>query len=128
MIDVPKHISHWRSGADEDWSVACDLISGRRTRHGLFFAHLAIEKLLKALVTKHTGEVAPKTHALLRLADKAALPLSGEQREFLGEFDRYQLEGRYPELLDAPPEQEEAETALSSAGEMVEWLKNQLLP
>jgi HEPN domain-containing protein len=126
MINVSKHIDHWRSGAAEDLAAARELISNRRTRHGLFFAHLAIEKLLKATVTQNTGEVAPKTHALLRLAEIANLVLSDEQRGFLGEFDRYQIEGRYPEFLEEPPGQDEADAAFASAEEMIEWLKSQL--
>jgi HEPN domain-containing protein len=126
MIDVAKHVKQWRFSAEEDLAAARELISNKRPRHGLFFAHLAIEKLLKALVTQNTQEVAPKTHALLRLAERAGLVLSDVQRDFLGEFDRYQIEGRYPEFLEESPGLDEAETALLSAVEMIEWLKSQL--
>lgn len=126
MIDVSKHVGHWKVGAEEDWAAARELVSNRRPRHGLFFAHLAIEKLLKALVTLSTGAVAPKTHALLRLAEIAGLSLSDEQRDFLGEFDRYQIEGRYPEFLEESPGQDEADAALLSAEGMFEWLNSQL--
>jgi hypothetical protein len=49
MFDIGKQIAYWRDGAAEDWRVAQDLIKRRQVRHGLFFAHLALEKLLKAL-------------------------------------------------------------------------------
>lgn len=48
MINIEKQIAHWRNGAEEDWSVAQELIERGRVRHGLFFAHLALEKMLKA--------------------------------------------------------------------------------
>jgi len=40
-MDIARQIEYWRSGASEDWEVAVDLINSGRTRHGLFFAHLA---------------------------------------------------------------------------------------
>ncbi len=89
MIDVEKQVAYWRSGADEDWQVAVELVSSDRTCHGLFFAHLAMEKLLKAHVCRATRDLPPRIHPLLRLAERTALVLSEEQRIFLARFDRY---------------------------------------
>jgi len=100
MIDISKQIDYWRAGADEDWQVAVELVDAGRTRHGLFFAQLALEKLLKAHVCRATRDLAPRIHALLRLAERAGLMLPEDWRVFLARFDRYQLEGRYP---DRPP-------------------------
>ena len=58
MIDIAQQIAYWRSGAREDWSVAVDLVERGRTRHGLFFVHLAIEKALKAHVCERTQDLA----------------------------------------------------------------------
>ena len=52
MVDIDKQISYWKESADEDWAVAQQLLGSGRTRHGLFFAHLTLEKMLKALVCK----------------------------------------------------------------------------
>ena len=49
MIDIQAQIAFWRVGAREDWTVALELVERGRTRHGLSFAHLAIEKALKSL-------------------------------------------------------------------------------
>jgi len=68
MVDIGKQILHWRGGADEDWAVAMELIGHDKIRHGLFIAHLALEKTLKAHVCRATGELAPRTHNLARLA------------------------------------------------------------
>ncbi|NOY70813.1 MAG: hypothetical protein GXP14_00300 [Gammaproteobacteria bacterium] len=43
MIDIGKQIEHWRSGAVEDWNVANSLVEQGKIRHGLFFAHLALD-------------------------------------------------------------------------------------
>jgi HEPN domain-containing protein len=126
MIDVEKQVAYWRASAVEDWQVAEELVSLGRTRHGLFFAHLALEKLLKAHVCRALSDLPPRIHALLRLAERANLTLSEAQRLFLARFDRYQLEGRYPELLPAPPTIDLAREELKQAQEVFEWL-NRLL-
>ena len=125
-MNLQKHIEYWLTSAAEDWEIAQDLVNRQKNRHGLFFAHLTLEKVIKAHVCHTTKEVAPRLHTLLRLAEKANLSLSQEQRDFLAEFDRYQLEGRYPEDLMAPPTQEEAQIQLAKAREIYQWLVQQL--
>ena len=60
MIDIDKKIAFWRGSAEEDMAVARDLVHRNRTRHGLFFAHLALEKALKAHVCRVTKDIAPR--------------------------------------------------------------------
>ena len=122
MIDIDKQIAYWRDGANEDWDVAQELVGRGRTRHGLFFAHLALEKLLKAHVCRHTQDLAPRIHPLLRLADQTGLTLSDEQRQFLAQFDQYQIEGRYPDALLPAPSADVAEAELVRAREVFRWL------
>lgn len=83
MIDIDGQIRYWQSGAAEDWEVAQELISGDRLRHGLFFAHLSLEKLLKAHVCRHIRDLAPRIHNLVRLAQLAILPLNENQIDIL---------------------------------------------
>jgi len=122
MIDVSKQIDYWRKSGKEDWDVALELIASKRTRHGLFFAHLAIEKTLKALVCQETKTFPPKTHNLLLLAKKANLKLLKEQKLFLARFDRYQLEGRYPDTLSTAPDLETAVQEMDAVGDFLKWL------
>ena len=88
MIDVEQQIAYWQAGAVEDWQVAGELINLRRTRHGLFFAHLALEKLLKAHICRATADLAPRIHTRLRLAERTGLAYGEGQRVFLARFDR----------------------------------------
>ncbi len=46
MLDIQKQIDYWHESAIEDWQVAQDLLNQRKVRHGLFFAHLSLEKWL----------------------------------------------------------------------------------
>jgi len=99
-MDIQKHVEYWLNSAAEDWEIAKDLVERKKTRHGLFFAHLTLEK--------------------------ATLSPSPEQKAFLAEFDRYQLEGRYPENLMASSKPEEANIQMEKAREIYQWLVQQL--
>jgi HEPN domain-containing protein len=126
MIDIEKQVAYWRDGSAEDWEIAQELIERGRTRHGLFFAHLSLEKLLKAHVCRHTQDLAPRLHNLVRLAELAALPLSQAQVDILAEMNAFNIEGRYPDLLIPPPSQDEAKGYLCRAEEVYRWLMNRL--
>ncbi|MHB1399316.1 MAG: HEPN domain-containing protein [Trichloromonadaceae bacterium] len=122
MIDIDKQIRQWRTGAEEDWEVARSLVAQQRIRHGLFFAHLALEKTLKAHVCRATQGLSPPIHNLLRLADHACLTLETQQRELLAEVNSFNIEGRYPELLLPQPTSEEAKNYLTRIEEFLTCL------
>jgi len=126
VVDIPQQVSYWRSCAEEDWAVACELVASRRVRHGLFFAHLALEKLLKAHVCRHTQDIAPRSHNLVRLAELAGLSLAPAQTDVLAEMNEFNIEGRYPGLLLSPPSVEQAREQLARAEEVRQWLIGQL--
>ncbi len=126
MVDAEKQIDYWQTSADEDFAAAQSLLEKGHLRHCLFFAHLAIEKMLKAHVTRQTNDIPPRTHNLVRLAEIAQLKLDSEQGEFLREFGIYQLEGRYPDFEQVPVDSGLAREEISRAKEMLIWLKTQL--
>ncbi len=111
MIDIGKQISYWRDGSLEDWDVARELVGNKRIRHGMFFVHLAIEKILKAHVCRVTGELAPPIHNLVRLAEMAALDLTPDQRDLLAEINSFNIQARYPDTMGPAPGPEEAEAS-----------------
>ena len=121
MANTEKHIHYWHKGAVEDFAVGADLVAGGRARHGLFFAHLALEKILKAHVCRQSGPMVPKSHDLVRLSSLSGLSLSAENRAFLARFGRYQIEGRYPELLEAEPSKEIAAAEIRAAEELLSF-------
>jgi HEPN domain-containing protein len=125
-MDVCKQIEYWRTSSDEDFAAAESLLEGGHLRHSLFFAHLAIEKMLKAHVVCKTKDVPPKIHGLARLGYIGDAAMSKEQRDFLLEFGVYQLEGRYPDSQQMPLRQAFVKKELARAKEMLEWFKAQL--
>lgn len=126
MVNIEKHISHWKIGAEEDFEVADHLIRSGKIRHGLFFLHLTLEKILKAHVCRNTGDIAPKLHNLSRLAELSGIPFLQEQADFLAEMNPLHMEGRYPEVWGPVPSRDEANMLLQKTEGMFRWLKDQL--
>jgi HEPN domain-containing protein len=122
MIDIDRQIVFWRDGALEDWDVVSDLLEKNRIRHGLFIAHLALEKALKAIVCMATKDLAPRIHNLVRLAELAQLNLRPEQLDILDEMNAFNIEGRYPDALAAPLQKEEALQYVRRAEEVFQCL------
>lgn len=126
MVDIEKQINFWRDSANEDWSVARQLIDSGRIRHGLFFVHLTIEKILKALICKNVNDLAPRIHNLSRLSELAGVVIDDDQKDLLAEINSFHIEGRYPEALVTLPTKEEALSYVMKAEKVYLWLMNQL--
>ncbi len=125
-LDVEKHILYWITGADEALQTAELLIANGRYSFGLFFIHLAIEKMLKALVTQHTCIEPPKTHNLILLTERAGLTPPAEILLALADFRAYCMEGRYPDSRSASATRTLAHEELPRAKEVYQWLHQQL--
>lgn len=96
-IDVEKTISYWLESAAYDLETGKTLLRSRKYPYALFFGHLAIEKVLKALVVMQTGDHAPYSHSLVMLARKAALVMPESKVDQLAEFMEFHTEARYPD-------------------------------
>ena len=126
MVDVPKQIEYWRTSSDEDFAAAQSLLEKGHLRHSLFFTHLAIEKMLKAHVTRQTTDIPPRMHNLVRLAKLAQLNLDPHQLEFLREFNVYQMEGRYPDDKPVSIDLGLTRKEIMESEKILVWLKMQL--
>ena len=122
MLNIDKQIKHWRDGSLEEWEVASELIGNKRIRHGLFWAHLALEKMLKAHVCRQTGDIAPRIHNLTRLCELAGLSMNPEQVKFLTKMNKYNIEGRYIEHQAPVPPMKTAKEIMLGVEEMLQWL------
>jgi HEPN domain-containing protein len=126
MIDVNKQIECWINGAENDLLTAGLLIREKRILHGLFFCHLVIEKSIKAHLVKVSGEIAPRTHNLIYLSEKAKLELDEETMIFLGVLMKYQLQGRYPDYNPVLPEIKKVLEYFETTKSLSQWLKEKL--
>jgi HEPN domain-containing protein len=125
-MDINEQVRYWKTGSAEDLAAAESLLEKGHLRHCLFFAHLALEKMLKAHVTQRTKNMPPWIHSLPRLATLAGLKLTGEQMDFLREFGAYQIEGRYPGAEQIEIDHDLACEELRKTREMLAWLSRQL--
>jgi len=67
----------------------------------LFWAHLVLEKLAKALWVKNNVEnIPPKIHNLIVLLEQANIDLGEDKMKFLYNYNTFQLSARYPDYLN----------------------------
>jgi HEPN domain-containing protein len=88
--------------------------------------HLAIEKLLKAILHEVTGSPPPKTHDLIYLLKLADVHMPDHLLEFIGKVNSASIVTRYPEdlskILSAYPAAV-ARDYFNKAREVLEWLR-----
>jgi len=125
-MDISKQVNYWITSSEEDFAAAQSLLEKGHYRHSLFFAHLALEKMLKAFVVIRTNDIPSKIHNLIRLSGIAGLILDEEQDQFLREFNLYQLEGRYPDSQEIILNADLTKKEKFKAEKMLLWLKKQL--
>lgn len=126
MVDITEQINYWRNGALEDLEAAKQLINGDKIRHGLFFTHLSLEKILKSHVCKSTQKIAPKIHNLIRLVEIAGLSVPDDKIDLLAEMNELNLEGRYPVPFLPPVSIKEAKDYIEKTQEVLQWFIQQL--
>ncbi len=92
-----EKVAYWVTSAEQDWMVAGHLFEKQDFSYALFLAHLALEKMLKAVFASRYEETPPLTHRLPFLAERSGLKLSPEQLELLEAVTDFNLEARYPD-------------------------------
>jgi len=128
-FDTEKIVAFWLTEADEALNVATHLVEKGDYSYALFFGHLAIEKLLKALYASHIGEHAPYSHNLLRLAKAAELELDDTRTEALITITAFNIEARYPDVkraFRAKCTVEYTEQQMVEIKELFKWLRSRV--
>jgi len=96
-----EHIAWWKLTAAKDWEAVDSLFKGKNYVQALFWAHLVLEKLLKAhWIKDNISDNPPKTHNLIILIEQIRLELDEPAKRFLEKMNDFQLEGRYPEYIN----------------------------
>jgi len=73
------------------------LFSIKRYSDSLFYGHIVLEKILKAVVVLATQKETPYTHNLVELAKLARLGLAEADMNLLAEVNRFNIRARYPD-------------------------------
>lgn len=122
-------VRRWQESAKEDIDTAEALYTSRKFTHCLFFCHLAVEKLLKAVYTKKYDDAPPILHHLGKLWQKADVPFGPATEESLSEVTTFNVEARYDifkQQLYKKATKEYTERFLKLTKEIVLWLTQYL--
>jgi len=96
-----QHVDYWINTAEDDWGSISLLFNGKKYLQSLFWAHLVLEKLAKALWVKNNKEnTPPKIHNLIVLLKQSNVDLGMENMNFLDDYNNFQLSSRYPDYLN----------------------------
>ena len=90
-------VKYWKDSSDRDFETMKGLVRLKKYPESLFFGHMVLEKILKALVVKHTKEHAPRIHDLLRLSQLAGLKIKTQDEDYLDIINSFNIEARYPD-------------------------------
>ena len=128
MIDKAEY---WLELADEDMSVAKVLLDTKKYLYSGFFCHLIAEKAIKAIVANITSEVPPKTHDLIRLAERGGIhdDLTESQLNLLETLNPLNIEARYPEHKERIAKMltpEKTADILNETEKFLCWIKQKL--
>lgn len=97
MKEINNLIKYWQKTAEHDHKTMMSLFNSKRYSDSLFYGHLALEKILKALVIKETKDHAKPIHNLVVLSKDANLLLDKVDLEFLAEMNKFNIRARYPD-------------------------------
>ncbi|MBU0561850.1 MAG: HEPN domain-containing protein [Bacteroidetes bacterium] len=95
----------------------------------LFAGHLALEKILKSIYTEEYKESPPRTHDLVKLAQKLSINFSSAKLDFLDEVNDFNIEARYPDYklsIYKTATDEYTKLKIEQIEEEFKWLRSQL--
>jgi HEPN domain-containing protein len=127
MTDAKKY-EEWFYQSDYDLETAVDMFKSERYVYCIFMCHLSLEKALKGLLVKQTGEYPPKSHSLIFFVEKLGLQISDSTYEFIFTLNKISVPTRYPEDLRKLFEEytkSKTEDILNSTRETQSWMKQQ---
>jgi HEPN domain-containing protein len=121
----------WLNFSDEDLRAADATLGDGVFSAACFHAQQAVEKAIKAMLLIKTGRV-PRKHSILRLTEMSEdRELFEQYKEKLEFLDKFYVPTRYPDALpgslpEGLPNKEDAEKAVESAKEVVDFVKKAL--
>ncbi len=89
-------VSFWKETSDKDWEFSQEIyVGGKRYDYVLFFVHLSLEKLLKALHYHRKDSHPLAIHDLVELAKRAEIEMPESQLADLNEISSFNISARY---------------------------------
>ncbi len=100
MTTLKATTKNWIASAKYDIESARHMFDTRRYIHVIFFCHLAIEKMLKAIVAESQDRHPPYTHDLYELIRLGHLDIPEAHQVVIAKLNQLSIATRYPEDLD----------------------------
>ena len=102
-------VKSWLESAERNLSASSDMAKSNHRDWALFIGQLALEKLLKGLITKKTDATPPFIHDLVKLSQLAGIETTPDQKQNLAKITRFHVAARYDEIksqlyFEATPE------------------------
>jgi len=94
---VNSQSEYWIKSANHDLDVAEALFQADKFDWCLYIGHLVLEKTLKACYAEKIGDIPPRIHDLVRLANLAGVEFDDETLEFLDAVNTFNISTRYPD-------------------------------
>lgn len=129
MSDEREIIKYWSTSSKQDFETAEILFENQKYGHALFFCHLSIEKILKALIVRKTHAAPPLVHDLVRLAEKTGICLSDKFKGELAEISSFNIQARYDDYklsFYKKAKKRFAAKYIAATREILIWLRAQL--
>ena len=130
MTQFEKTLKYLKDSATENLQASEHLFKGSHYGPCLFFCHLSLEKLLKAILVYKQNAPAPYIHSLTRLAELADIPLTRQQEKNLKEISDFNISGRYDDEKRAfykKCTRTYSQKYLNITKQLFLWLKNSYL-
>ncbi len=128
-MDIKRVRDYWLEEAEDALRVMHHLFEKGDYSYALFFGHLAVEKILKAVYVIRKGEHAPYLHDLEKLAKQSDIPLTSEQKLLLIQITGFNIEARYPDekrSFRKKCTEDFTKEMLNKIEEVFQWLKSKL--
>jgi HEPN domain-containing protein len=121
-----KDSANYLISSEYDFTTARHMLNTGRHVYVVFMCHIAIEKLLKAIVAEKTDRVPPQTHNLIYLIKLADLAIPQDLFDFIAKINNASVVTRYPEdfklLLESYTENV-AKEYLENTEKVLKWLR-----
>ena len=127
-MEVKDRHDEWYFQSDYDLETAVDMLKSGRNVYCIFMCHLSLEKALKGLLIKKTGEYPSKIHSLIYFVEKLELNLEEHDYEFVFMLNKVSVPTRYPDdlrKLFATYTKEKTELILNQTKKFQLWIKQQ---
>ncbi len=125
---MSRDYREWLNQAEYDLETADYMIKGGRHFYAVFMCHLAVEKALKGLYQKKSGNLPEKTHNLVFFLEKISINPPDSIGKFIVKLNSASVSTRYPESLAQISSRftpEITANILAASREVLAWIKQQ---